>query len=161
MAGLNETPMNQAETTSEALSRLAQRAKDSGLFTSVEIESSCDRLECRPNFAGDDASYRLEPASDGWEVSLVTPDRWLSESIESDLMHSGDSVEELVEEELVDLGAETGVVVVKHFRSPDMLYTFRTPLPPASTTDDAYTWLMAYEAAFRALGDMNPDAAED
>ena len=73
-------------------------------------------------------------------------------------MHSGDSLEELLEEELVDLGADTSVVLVQHFRSEDMLYTFRSTLPPASTPDDVLTWLLAYEATFRELGDMTAEA---
>ena len=150
--------MDQAESTSATLARLAQRAKETRLFASVDIVDRCDRLECRPLEVDDDALYRLETTPEGWEVSLVTPNRWLSESIEADLMNSGDSVEELVEEELVDLGVDIDVVLVQHFRSEDMLYTFRTPLPPASSSEDAFTWLMAYEAAFRILGDMTPDA---
>ena len=33
----------------------------------------------------------------------MTKDRWLSESIEGDLEHTGDELEELFEEELVEL----------------------------------------------------------
>lgn len=152
--------MNQADSTLAALSGMAQRAQETQVFTSVEVVDKYARLECRAKGAAADAFYRAQSSSDGWAVSLVTPDRWLSESIEADLMHSGDSVEELIEEELVDLGVDTDVVPVQHFRSEDMLYTFRTPLPQASTTDDAYTWLLAYEAAFRGLGDMTAGATD-
>ncbi|HVP73959.1 MAG TPA: hypothetical protein VMS30_09495, partial [Phycisphaerales bacterium] len=97
----------------------------------------------------------------GWSVSLVTPNRWLSESIEADLMHHGDPIEELIEEELVDLGWQEDALPVKHFRSDDMLYTFVSPVPiPAGQAEDdavkrATTCLLAYEAAFRELGDMS------
>ena len=57
---------------------------------------------------------------------------WLSESIESDLMHSGDKLDELIEEELVDQGEEPGHISFEHFRSDDMLFTFRTLAAPES-----------------------------
>lgn len=97
-------------------------------------------------------------------------------------MHHGDPIEELIEEELVDQGYIVGVkgrsagnsndpsgshrtrqgveVEVQHFRSEDMMYTFQSPLPIEASSDlskairVATQWLLAYEAAFRRLGDM-------
>jgi len=88
-------------------------------------------------------------------VSLVTPSRWLSESIESDLVEHGDDLGELVEDELVELGYEGQGLppTFQHYRSPDLLYTFRTPIP-APGAETATTWMRAYEQAFRRLGDM-------
>lgn len=86
-------------------------------------------------------------------------------------MHHGDPIEELVEEELVELSSEPRGTrrdraaierpTVQHFRSDDLLYTFRTPLagdPPSA--DEATRYLLAYEAAFRELGDVEADPDE-
>ena len=50
-----------------------------------------------------DAWYELSPTQGGCLLALMTKDRWLSESIEGDLEHTGDELEELLEEELVEL----------------------------------------------------------
>jgi hypothetical protein len=86
-------------------------------------------------------------------VRFATPDRWLSESIESDLMHFGDPIEELVEEELAELGWRGKVPSIKHFRDDAKLYTFENAVPTRDV-DTAFKFLRAYEAAFRALGDV-------
>ena len=90
-----------------------------------------------------------------WFVSLFTKDRWLSESIEAELMHAGDSLEELVEEELVELGVSVGEVSIQHYRDEHLQYVFRSPLPREVTPEEAALWLLAYEATFRELGDMS------
>ncbi|MCI0365946.1 MAG: hypothetical protein L0Y44_01615 [Phycisphaerales bacterium] len=149
-------------------------AEKAGVFGSVKATGA--RLECAAAGSAEPAWYRVEEAAGRWQVSLVTKDRWLSESIEADLMHHGDPIEELLEEELVDQGynvaggakgqtglkpvCRSGGVEVKHFRSEDMMYTFQSMLPvdesqDASTSIKVATqWLLAYEAAFRRLGDM-------
>jgi hypothetical protein len=125
------------------------------------------------------AFYRLEwdagkaGVPGGLWVALVMPSRWLSESIESDLVEHGDDVGELVEDELIELGYEGEGMppTFQHFRSNDLLYTFRTPIPIGeaglSAPGDggrpvdaeriagvAALWMRAYEQAFRRLGDM-------
>ena len=50
---------------------------------------------------------------------------------------------------------------IEHFRSDDMLFTFRSPLPAGIQAADAAKVLLAYEACFRNLGDMNAGGAED
>lgn len=144
----------------ETLEVMAKSAREAGVFAQVEIEVSPRRLECHARKDGSSAIYRVETENDRWFVSLVTPDRWLSESIEAELMHCGDSLEELIEEELIDLGIDPVVVPVEHFRNDDMLYVFRSPLPSNFSSQEATTWLLAYEAAFRPLGDMT-DADTD
>jgi hypothetical protein len=74
-------------------------------------------------------------------------------------MHFGDPIEELVAEELEELDGTppAGGLVVRHFRSDDLLYTFETPLPKDADGETAVLWLLAYEAAFRELGDMTAD----
>ncbi len=117
------------------------------------------RLVCHAKAAAAPASYRLFLESGKLWVSLVMADRWLSESIETDLLHTGDKMEDLLAEELAEQGFPTGHILhIEHFRSDDLLFTFRSPLPlnaadPAAA-DAAARYLLAYEACFRNLGDM-------
>lgn len=143
-----------------------------GAFGPISVGSGM--LVARAKASAEPASYRLEVESaEGsgaapilWVV-LVTPSRWLSESIESDLVEHGDDVGELVEDELIDLGYDGPGLppTFQHFRSNDLLYTFRTPVPVAfkagaparldgSAAGVAALWMRAYEQAFRRLGDM-------
>lgn len=161
--------------TSPVLDRLLQdvkaRLESEGSFGMVEVRDGM--LVATAEGAADAAFYRLEPEGrgdgvDGLWVSLVTPSRWLSESIESDLVEHGDDVGELVEDELIELGYEGEGMPpsFQHFRSADMLYTFRTPLPidgagirtgragGMEAAAVAALWMRAYEQAFRRLGDM-------
>ncbi len=142
------------------LEQVQARARDADVFDSVRI--SGPRLECRARGCESEAFFRVEPDdSDPAQVwiSFVTPDRWLSESIEADLEHTGDELEELVEEELADLGVEAEVTY-QHYRSEDRLFTFRTPVEVGGMGDMrvaaevAAAFLLAYEAAFRELGDV-------
>jgi len=146
-------------TAAEILRQTGLHASSSGQFG--EMSCSDTRLSLRAR--GCDAEYRLDHAGGEWIVSFVTPDRWLSESIETDLLHTGDPIEELIEEELAELGERGAKVAVKHFRSDDRLYTFSAPLSrpkqaPAGADEEtvrhASTYLRAFEAAFSALGDV-------
>jgi hypothetical protein len=99
-------------------------------------------------------------------VSLVTAARYLSQSIEADLVNTGDKLEDLLWDELVDQGYEGAQLRVEHFRDPEKLFTFRSRLPQTvekmRTKAGATTLtrvLLAYEACFRPLGDM--EAGED
>ena len=145
------------------LNAVRSNAEKAGVFAEVKIDRGM--LSCSARDSAEPAWYRVEPAKAGqWNVSLVTPNRWLSESIEADLMHHGDPIEELIEEELVDQGYEGEALPVKHFRSDDLLYTFVSPLPIDTAHDEqavrtATQCLLAYEAAFRELGDMSGESA--
>lgn len=148
-----------SQTQNTILDAVGERARAAGVFSSVTVRGS--RLAC-PALAAE-AEYRLDAAPDGalW-VSVVTPNRWLSESIETELLHTGDKIEELIEDELVDLGYEGGPLKVEHFRSEDLLFTFRSPVPQgADRAGLASTCLLAYEACFRQLGDMSGGGDED
>ena len=147
---------------SPLLERVRALAAGAGVFGSVSIKDG--RLVCTAKGAAAPASYRVF-ADDGklW-VSLVMADRWLSESVEGDLMHSGDKMEDLLEEELVDQGAPVTRLKIEHFRSDDLLFTFRSPLAAGMGEEQAAAVskvLLAYEACFRNLGDMNAAEAED
>ena len=129
-------------------------AVQAGVFGAVSIKDG--RLVCTAKAAAAPASYRVFSEGGRVWVSLVMADRWLSESIEGDLMHSGDKMEDLLEEELIDQGAPVTRLKIEHFRSDDLLFTFRSPLERADAVGKV---LLAYEACFRNLGDMN--AGED
>lgn len=153
--------MTAAPTASAPLlDRVRARAENAGVFDGVEVRNGI--LICRARGAAAPASYRVMVEGGRVWVALVMADRWLSESIEADLMHTGDKMEELVEEELTELGVNAGPLPVEHFRSDDLLFTFRSPAPLgaelAMQSPEAArivgACLLAYEAAFRCLGDM-------
>lgn len=112
--------------------------------------------------------YRLQVVGEDLVVGVYMADRWLSHSIEADLLNTGDKLEELISEELGELGYKEqqkgeSVRTCEHFRNEERLFTFQTKLPVKLSAPDAaeraVLWLLAYEAAFARLGDMS--AAED
>jgi hypothetical protein len=141
----------------DLLKQIAEKAREAGVFG--EIRVSPETLECEAKDSAEPATYRVAREDGALWVSLVMADRWQSESIESDLMHSGDKLEELLEEELVDLGYEGDPPTYQHYRSDDLLFTFRSKVP--EDADQAALWLLAYEQCFRNLGDMSAEADED
>ena len=138
------------------LDRLKPLAEQAGVFGPVAIRDG--RLVCIAKAAAAPASYRVFVEGGQVWVSLVMADRWLSESIESDLLHTGDKMEDLLEEELIEHSAAATRLKIEHFRSDDMLFTFRSPLPVKAEADSAPAvarFLGAYESCFRNLGDMS------
>lgn len=141
----------------QVLEQAKRLARDADVFDSVELADQ--RLDCRARGCESDAYFRLGVEDAQLWVSFVTPDRWLSESIEADLEHTGDELEELIEEELAELGVEAEIAY-EHYRSEDRLFTFRTPIPmerhveAAALAECATKYLLAYEACFRELGDV-------
>lgn len=139
---------------------VAARATEAGVFGTVEIADGM--LVCRAKDSAEEAFYRVETHGQDVWVSLVMADRWQSESIEAQLMHTGDKLDELLDEELADLGYEGEPLGFEHFRSEDMLFTFRSKTPvrvPEAGSDDAAKTvaicLLGYEMTFRQLGDMD------
>ena len=138
---------------------------DEPLFASVTLDAGAGRVACRP-VEVDAASYEAAIHHDANGRSVVTvglylDDRWISESIEADLMHTGDDMEELVEDELVELGHEERFAI-EHYRDEDHRFVFRSVLDPAGRDADeaglaelAATLLLAYRHAFVELGDMD------
>lgn len=152
--------MVEATSIKSLIERTRQRAEASGLFAEVRAEDCV--LNCAARESAAPAFYRISAEDERIYVSLVTEDRWLSQSIEQDLVHTGDKLPDLLEEELVDLGYEHGTLPFEHFRSEDMLYTFRSPIPikqadwaTERAAEIAAICLLAYEAMFRELGDMS------
>lgn len=140
---------------SDLLHTVRQHATDSGRFAEARIDGA--RLRCRAREAAAEAWYTVEREGDAWAVGLETPDRWLSESIEGDMLEGRDSAEELVDDELVEVGFRNRCGKVRHFRDEDKTYVFRADVP-LEGLDDApagiATFLLAFEAAFGQLGDM-------
>ena len=149
-----------------AVAEVARAAERAGVFGAVETRSlpTGPVLECRAKASAAPAFYRVYPEGGKLWVSLVTADRWLSESIESDLMHTGDKLEELIEEELEELGYDGPTPTYQHYRSDDKLFTFRTPIPVQAGeegsvrgTETIVLFLRAYEQCFRQLGDIEAE----
>lgn len=139
----------------QILTEVAKTAKSAGVFESVDVHDG--RMSCEAKGSAQPAFYRVDLDDGQVWVSLVTEDRWLSESIEATVMVTGDKLEELLDEELVDLGFEFGPVAVQHFRSDDMLFTFRSPMPGDALNAEAISQaLLAYEACFVQIGNMSP-----
>ena len=148
----------------ELYEEVGDRARESGEFGKVRRTDL--GLFCRPLNADVDATYLVEVGADHdlvW-VGLVTPDRWLNESIEADLVDSGDKLEDLLEEELIDQGFEARLPV-EHFRNEAKQFVFRSPvfipkgekMSGEGMVDRVTQTLLAYRALFDELGDMPGD----
>lgn len=142
------------------LTHVADAASRAGVFERVEVDRGM--VVCTASGSAEPAFYRVGAGEAGIFVELVTPDRWLSGSIEGDLVHTGDALEELVDEELADLGYAGPATSFEHYRSEDKLFTFRSPVPEpgdgATPEETAARMLLAYERVFRELGDMSEPA---
>lgn len=149
------SPQQTAQVALNAvLAEVEKGARASDRFGAVILERSVPRLRCAAR--GADASYELEPhpARAGqaggpglvlW-LSLVMTDRYLSQSIEQDLVHSGDKLSDLYRDELIDAGypadesdaaATQGgkdgapMLPFEHFRDQQKRFTFRVAVPGA------------------------------
>ncbi len=137
---------------------LATTARDAAVFASVDMQPGL--LRCDAAKVEEEAWYQVGPTGEYegapciW-VGLYIADRWLSESVEADVLHQGDHFEDLLEEELVDQGYDTRLKV-EHFRNDHKVFVFRSPVPTDRPHAVRQT-LLAYEACFRELGDMTPD----
>ncbi len=148
------------------LETVRDRAEEAGVFGSITL--SPGHLACEAKESAELAHYRLRFENDVLWVVLDMKDRWLSESIEAELLHTGDKLEELIDEELVEMGCDKGPLPFEHFRSDDFLFTFRSPVPidlaqagASESIETATMCLLAYEAAFRELGDMQGTEDDD
>lgn len=139
-------------TNADMNARLEQ-AKDAAVRAGVfgEVSVAGGRLRAMAKAAGDEAFYVIYADAGGVWVGLQTPGRYLSQSIEADLVFTGDTLDELIHEELVDLGYEGPPLPCEHFRDDAKLYTFRSKVP---RPEEAGRLLLAFEACFRRLGDM-------
>ena len=147
---------------------IAAAAQRSGRFG--DVVATAESVQCAAAASAQPATYRIELDAGRVYVSLVMADRWQSHSIEADLLNTGDKLEDLVSEELTEVGYTEqtpgdSITTCEHFRSEDKLFTFRSRIPVSAEQSNAAAiaslWLLAYEATFRHLGDMNALAAED
>lgn len=146
---------------SDVLQSVRDRAESSGRFAEVRVDG--DRLACRARDSAAEAWYEVHREGAGWAVLLRTPDRWLSESIEGDMLEGNDTAEELVDDELVEVGFAGRCRQVRHFRDDDRMYVFRTTVPAeglGQEPDGVAAYLLAFEAAFAQLGDMQGSSQE-
>lgn len=154
--------MNAAEFGA-VIDGVASRARASGLFGDVTVERGVLSLAA-PNTAAP-AYYRVFAEGGRAWVALVTPDRYLSQSVEQDLVHTGDKLGDLIADELVDVEHPSPYTpVVEHFRDPEKLFTFRSAAPEADLAHGAeeaarrlWLTLRAYAACFANLGDIDAD----
>ncbi len=156
---------NLREKLADTIDGIVSEAARSGLFESV---AKAD--EGKPDHVlaiavakdtPEPVFYRVEVVDGDLAVSWCSPDRYISQSIETDVLWTGDDLDDLIDEELVDLGWERGrLKPLKHFRNDEMLFVFISRLPiradqaTAADAADIALALMAYEHAFRELGDM-------
>jgi len=142
---------------------IARGAEKAGVFGSVIVND--EGVVCTALNSAESADYRVFSEKGGIWVSLGMKDRWQSESIESELVHSGDKLNELIDDELDDLGVEEPRSTFEHFRSPELEFVFRSRVPVEGTDEQAAetvgTWLLAYEQCFRQLGDMDVTEEDD
>lgn len=144
-----------AETT-RMLGEVARLAEQCGAFAEVRTHGGV--VTCRDPIQPE-AAFRIEAEGGKVYVTWTSPDRYLSQSIEAELMWTGDDLDDLIDEEVADqgrVGADLGRV--EHFRNEEKLFVFRSsvPLEGAIEKDAAALCkcLLAYQAAFRDLGDM-------
>lgn len=148
--------------TMSLLRDVARRAERTGAFSQVQVEDGV--VACRDPIQPD-AWFRIETEGDRLYVTWVSPNRYLSQSIEAELMWTGDDLDDLIDEEVADQGG-TGAPLgrVEHFRNEQKLFTFRSVVPlegdPEADAEALCRRLLAYQAAFRHLGDMKGDAEE-
>ena len=165
MAAHNSSATSPPDAVKKLFVRVAENARTSGVFASVSVSSMNGQVECAALESAAPATYSVEfdHAKAAVYVGLTMADRWLSESIESQLVEHGDKMEELLEDELVELdyflAGGTPITKIEHFRSDAKLFTFRAIVGLEAGDGDKNTViltraLLAFEACFRQLGDM-------
>lgn len=153
--------MTTLETAVQSLfDRVTALANNAEVFESVATQDGM--LVCRAKGSAEEAFYRVETHGEEIWIALVMADRWQSGSIEAELMHTGDKLDELLDEELAELGYAGEPLGFEHFRSEDMLFTFRSKCPVSvaqaaseSAAETVGLCLLGYEIVFRQLGDMD------
>lgn len=151
--------MPDTATLSTVFDAALQPLAETGDFAKVTRTDT--GLRCDARHVEEECYYAVHTDEQGavW-VGWYTPDRWLSESVEADLVHTGDKIEELLEEELVDQGLSLAMKI-EHFRNDDKVFVFRgkltLPDDPAEATQTIVKTLLAFQACFVELGDMGPD----
>lgn len=154
-------PPTHTDTFTEVLSLVAADARASSRFGEVTLLP--DAITCAALASSDPAFYRVTRDNAHIWISLVTAARYLSQSIEQDLVHTGDKMAELLHEELIDVEyPQPRELPVEHFRDEHKLFTFRTAVPredlvgaPVDQARIVWLVLQAFEACFARLGGMS------
>jgi hypothetical protein len=150
--------MPDTATLSAVFDATLEPLKDAGVFAGVTRTDA--GVRCDAMHVEEECYYAAHVDSDGtvW-AGWYSPDRWVSGSIEGDLVHTGDKIDELLEEELVDLGLSIKLPL-EHYRNDDKIFVFHGKLDlPSDTTEAADTLvkvLLSFQACFVELGDMAP-----
>lgn len=151
--------MVETRKTAAILESLSELARGAGVFGAVTV--SGDRLSAAAAASAAPAEYRVELEGGAVCVGVFTADRWLSHSIEADLLNTGDDLEELLEEELVEVGYSGPALTIDHYRNDEKMFAFRSRtgvrVTDPGVEERVWKVLKAYEACFRHLGDMNQE----
>lgn len=150
-----------AKSLAEVYANVAIRAR--AVDTFADVQASPDMLSCTAKGSAEPAFYRLIADAGHLWIALVMDNRWQSQSIEQTLMHTGDKLPDLLEEEFANLDMPGTRPPVDHFRDAAKLFTFRSKVAtldevardPVATAKRAWNYLLAYEATFHQLGDMD------
>lgn len=157
-------------TITEAfVEQIASKLREADVFREVTVTDT--GIVCQAADV-DEATYCLTrdaAQQDQLYVGLYIDDRWISESVEADLMHTGDKMTDLLDEEFVDLGMDAQMLPVEHFRNDEKIFVFRSKVDDSkydASNDEASTdyiskLLLGYEACFVQLGDMGGEDEED
>lgn len=154
--------MPDTATLSAVFDASLQPLKDAEVFAGV---TRTDRgVRCDAMHVEEDCYYAANTDSEGnLFVGWYSPDRWVSGSIEGDLVHTGDKIDDLLEEELIDKGLSIKIPL-EHYRNDDKIFVFhgKLDLPDDTTkaTDTLVKVLLAFQACFVELGDMVPSEDE-
>lgn len=142
--------------------QVSEKTQAKAAFADVKLEDQAVICHARTAEPDTKALYKLTVGeSDDIYVGIYTLDRWLSESIEADLVEHKDDIEELLADEMYELGIDDGLPVF-HFRDEDLQYVFRSQiLMPSDKPIDGPEFveyvtkvLLSYEATFSQLGDL-------
>lgn len=148
--------------TAAILGSLAEIVRGTGAFGEVSVAP--DRLVARALASAAPAEYRIEIENGEACVGVFTADRWLSHSVEADLLNTGDDLEDLLAEELEEVGYAGRAPTIDHYRNEEKMFAFRSKTGIGVSEPDAEErirqMLVAYESCFRHLGDMHKDGEE-
>lgn len=142
--------------------QVCEQVQDKGVFASVKLDALALVCQAKTDDPETKAWYKLTVGeSDELYVGVYTEDRWLSESIEADLVEHKDDIEELLADEMYELGIDEGLGVY-HFRDEQLQYVFRSqillpadqPVEGQDFVDYVTKALLSYEATFCQLGDL-------
>ncbi|GAB4515536.1 MAG: hypothetical protein Tsb0013_20120 [Phycisphaerales bacterium] len=124
-----------------------------------------DIVTCHATDTPDEAQFCIEVDHEGVWLTWASTDRYLSQSIEAELMFTGDDLDDMVDEEIVDTGWDLGKLTPNtHYRDNDMRFVFRwkTPIDPGAIDAKHHAEpfakaLAGVVEAFAELGDMSED----